>query len=1071
MGLTRLAITRPLAILMLILGIVLMGVVSYTRLKIDRLPPISVPFLSVNIGYPGASPEDVESLILQPLEDALGGVPGAISLQATAREGSGSVNIQLSEEANLDAALVDVQRRLASIAPQLPKDAGDPRVNKFDPNASPVMNLALTGSELKQLFDLANDVVMPKLLSIPGVADVNLSGGLQREIQVRLDVAKLTGYGISVDQVTSALQRENVSSPAGRLDQGRTSLAVRSMGLFQKTDDLANLIVGTRNNSPVYLRNVATIVDTNKEPSRYLRFDGEEAVGLSVTKQSDANTIQVAAAVKAALGPLTVAMPPGSKLVVVTDNSRFVRRSRDAVQSDLFLAAFLTASVLLLFLHTWRNTLIVLLSIPTSLIATFLVMYAFGFSLNIMTLMALAMTIGVLVDDSIVVLENIHRHLHQGAAPMAAAIAGRSEIGLAAIAITFTDIVVYLPVAFMQGNVGQLFQQYGITVATATLFSLFVSFTLTPMLASRWLKTRDEDVGTGPWSRFTRGWERAFDAFSNSYGSLMGRLLGARMRLVVVGIAAVAVGISVWMPFAHVLGTEFAPQEDDGIFSVNLQMPTGTSLAATNEAAHLLEDRIQKELPELVSMFSSAGGGGGFNSNTNNANITVEVVDKSHRSRSLDAIREQVRLFARTIPEASVRTNVQNPLPAGQNVINISLLGDDLTVLGQLSDQVAKVAEETPGVSGTRASFQPQQPEVRFSVDRERASAAGITATQAGAALRTVLQGSTVSQLRAEGEPALDITVIGEGSTTLTPAALSNVPVGITRSGAMVSLAQVARLQNGRSPVQISRLDRKRTVSVNADVTGRTVGDVARDLRANLTQVAMPPGYRWDIQGTVQRLDQAFAGLFAALMLSVLLIYMLLVALYESLLTPLSIMFSLPVALLGAFVGLLVTGNTLNIFSIIGVIALMGLVAKNAILLVDYTNTLRQRGLARNEALMEAGRARLRPIIMTSATVVAAMMPLAFKFEAGAESRAPMAVVIVGGVISSTVLTLGLVPVMYTILDDLQRFLKLPAEFRWPWHQRSPALDFVPVEAHVAAPARPLALPTTMERTSGGGGD
>ena len=1069
MGLTRLAINRPLAILMLILGIVLMGAVSYSRLKIDRLPPISVPFLSVNIGYPGASPEDVESLILQPLENALGGVPGATSLQATAREGAGSVFIQLTEDANLDQALIDVQRRLAAIAPQLPKDAGDPRVNKFDPNASPVMNLALTGSELEQLFDLANDVVMPKLLSIPGVADVNLSGGLQREIQVRLDISKLTGYGITVDQVTTALQRENISSPAGKLDQGRTSLAVRSISLFQKSEDLSTLIVGTKNNSPVYLRNVATIVDANKEPTRFLRFDGEEAVGLSITKQSDANTIQVAGAVRTALGPLTVAMPPGSKLVVVNDNSRFVRRSRDAVQSDLFLAAFLTASVLLLFLHTWRNTLIVLLAIPTSLIATFLVMYAFGFSLNIMTLMALAMTIGVLVDDSIVVLENIHRHLHQGEEPVQAALSGRSEIGLAAMAITLTDIVVYLPVAFMQGNVGQLFQQYGITVATATFFSLFVSFTLTPMLASRWLKTRDETEGSGLWSRFTRAWERGFDAISNSYGTFMGRLLG--MRPLVVGIAVVAVGVSIAMPMAHVLGTEFAPQEDDGLFSVNLQMPTGASLAATNEAARLLEDRIQKEVPELVSMFASVGGGGGFNSGANNANITVEVVEKSKRSRPLDAIREQVRLFARTIPEASVRTSVQNPLPAGQNVIGISLLGDDLTTLGQLSDQVAKVAEETNGVSGTRASFQPQQPEVRFSVDRERASAAGITATQAGAALRTVLQGTTVSQLRAEGESAVDITVIGEGATTLAPAALSGVPVGITRAGNVVSLGQVAKLQNGRSPVQISRLDRKRTVSVNADVSGRTVGDVARDLRANLGKVAMPPGYRWDIQGTVQRLDQAFAGLFAALMLSVLLIYMLLVALYESWLSPLVIMFSLPVALLGAFVGLLATGNTLNIFSIIGIIALMGLVAKNAILLVDYTNTLRMRGMARNQALMEAGRARLRPILMTSATVVAAMTPLAFKFEAGAESRAPMAVVIIGGVISSTLLTLGLVPVMYTILDDLQRALRIPAGFRWPWRRRMAQPAAVPGETAGGLAPRPITVPAGMERSTGGGGD
>lgn len=1065
MGLTRLAITRPLAILMLILGIVLMGAVSYTRLKVDRLPPITIPFLSVNIGYPGASPEDVESLILEPLEDALAGVPGALSLSSTAREGSGSVNIQLTENTNLDQSLTEVQRRLAAIAPQLPKDANDPRISKFDPNASPVMNLALTGGDQQQLYELANDVILPKLLSIPGVADVDLSGGLQREVQIRVDPVKLVGHGVTVDQITSALQRENISSPAGRLDQGTTSLSVRSIGLFQKPEELGNLIIGTaRNGSPIYLRNIATVVDTNRERTRFLRYDGEDAVGLSITKQSDANTIQVAEAVRAALGPLTLALPVGSKLLVVNDSSRFVRRSLDAVQFDLGLAAFLTATVLLLFLHTLRNTVIVLLSIPTSLIATTLVMYLFGFSLNVMTLMALAMTIGILVDDSIVVLENIHRHLHRGEEPKQAAISGRSEIGLAAMAITFTDIVVYLPVAFMQGNVGQLFQQYGITVATATMFSLLVSFTLTPMLASRWLKQREEE-STNPlgrlWGGVAQRWERGFDALSDGYARTLGRVL--RVRLAVVGLAVIAVGFSVWLPLTNKIGVEYAPQEDDGQFTAQLTLPTGSSLASLDEAARMLEAKVLK-IPEVESVYTSVGGGqGGFVGG--NASLTIVVGEKSHRKRSIEAIMAEVRGFARQIPEATVRTSVQNPLPGGRSFIGINLLGDDLATLGGLSEQVIKVAQDTPGIASATSSFQAQQAEVRFSVDRERASAAGISASQAASALRTMLQGTVVSQLRADGVPAVDIRVMGDGSTNLTPAALSGVPVGTGRNGSVVTLGQVSRLQNARSPVQIQRLDRKRTVSLNASVEGRPVGDAARDLRANLATVPMPPGYRWDIRGTVQQLDQAIAGLTAALALSVLLIYMLLVALYESWLYPLSIMFSLPVALLGAFVGLMATGNTINIFSIIGVIALMGLVAKNAILLVDFTNTLRARGLARNEALMEAGRARLRPIVMTSTTVVVAMLPLAFKLESGAESRAPMAVVIIGGVISSTLLTLGLVPVMYTILDDVQHRLRIPSTFRWPWH-RAPALEPIPVPAGAGPAAGPITLSTTLEASN-----
>ena len=412
MGLTRLALYRPLAILMLILGIVFMGVVARSRLGVERLPNIEIPFVSVDVSYPGASSEDVEAQVVEPIENALAGVSGAQILSGSSREGSGSVNVQLAEGTNVDQALIEVQRRVAAIQSRLPKDAGDPRIGKFDPNSSPIMNLVLTGEDQASLYQLATDVIQPKLLSIPGVANVNVSGGLRREIQVQIDIAKLAGYGISVDQITSALQRENISAPAGAITQGSNSLSVRSYGLFQKPEDLNSLVVAsTKGGIPIYLRNVATVVDTYKDRTNYLRFNGADAVGLSIQKESNANTLEVADSVRAGMEAFKPGLPMGAQLLVSNDSSRFVRRSLDAVQFDLGLAAFLTATVLLLFLHTWRNTVIVLLAIPTSLISTFLVMYALGFTLNLMTLMALAMTIGILVDDSIVVIENIHRHL------------------------------------------------------------------------------------------------------------------------------------------------------------------------------------------------------------------------------------------------------------------------------------------------------------------------------------------------------------------------------------------------------------------------------------------------------------------------------------------------------------------------------------------------------------------------------------------------------------------------------------------------------------------------------------
>ena len=1051
MNLTRFAITRPLAMLMFILGVVLAGALSYTRLPVDRLPQISFPFVSVNVSYPGASPEDVESLILQPIEDALAGVPGMYQLRATAREGSGNVSLQLVEGADVDKALLEVQRRVASIRNQLPKDANDPRVNKFDPNASPIMNLALTGPDLEATYNFATDVLQPKLLSLNGVADVNVNGGLKRQIQVRLDPAKMATFGVSVDTVSQALTRENLSTPAGSLDQGSRNLSVRSLGLFQSAADLNNLIVTTaKDGAPIFLRNLATVQDTYANQTNHLRYNGVEAVGLSILKQSDANTLQVAEAVRVAMDKMRSSLPPDSALDVVNDSSRFVRRSLDAVQFDLGLAIFLTASVLMIFLHSWRNTVVVLLAIPTSLISTFLVMSVMGFSLNLMSLMALAMTIGILVDDSIVVLENIHRHLQLGETPRDAAMKGRSEIGMAAIAITFTDVVVYLPVAFMQGNIGQLFRQYGLTIATATLFSLIVSFTLTPMLASRWLKHADEHGGGGIFGWFARGFEARFSAIASGYGRALGVALGLRPLVVVFAGVLLVASISV-LPL-RLLSSEYTPQEDDGSFQVSITMPVGTSLASSDDASKMLE-KSMAQIPEIRNVYASVGGQGG-----GQANLQVEAVEKSKRSRPLEAIMADTRKLAALVPDARVQTSVSNPLSGGRNFINIDILGDDYNTLSDIAGQVVEVAQSIRGIPSAQSSFQQQQPELRFTVDRERAAALGVSTTQISSALRSVIQGTVVSQLRVEGETAVDILLTSQSGVNTQSTALGSVPVGTPARG-LVPLSQVTKVRPGRAPVQITRVDRKRSVQVSAAVTDRPVGDVATDLRASFDRLVLPTGYRLDLRGTVQQLDAAIAALTAALGLSILLIYMTLVALYESWLYPAAIMFSLPVSVVGAFGGLMLTGNTLNIFSMIGMIALMGLAAKNAILLVDYTGTLRARGYARNAALMEAGRTRLRPIVMTSCTVIAAMSPLVAKLEAGAESRAPMAVVIIGGVVSSTLLTLFVVPVMYTLLDDMQARFHLPIGFRWPWRrqQAAPGAGLAGEPAHrMPAPAAPL---------------
>ncbi|MBI3965881.1 MAG: efflux RND transporter permease subunit [Chloroflexi bacterium] len=1045
MGITRLALTRPLAILMFILGFILMGAVSYRMLTVDRFPRISFPFVNVSVTYAGAAPEDVEELVVKPLEAAVSGIPGLDTVDATASAGRATINIRLVEGSDADKAAIDVERRVAAVRSRLPEDVSAPSVNKADPQAQPILNIVLTGRRPPEdLYQLATDVVQPSLQAILGVADVQVSGGLQKEIRVAVDYRKLEAYGLSVQHVNTALSRENVSLPGGTLDSGRRTVAVRAFGLYQKPEDLESLIIGTGvSGSSILLKDVAKVSSGYKDRTRIVRYStkeqfGQDAIGLNVVKQSDANTIEVAASVRRALTRIESTLPPGVSLSVTNDTSRYVRRSIDAIQYDLGLAIFLTATVLILFLHSWRNTIIVVLAIPTSLITTFLFMYAFGFSLNLMSMMALAMTIGILVDDSIVVLENIHRHLELGEHPMVAALKGRSEIGLAAIAITLTDVIVYLPVGFMQGNIGRLFREYGLTMAIATLLSLMVSFTLTPMLASRWLSSHQPDHDHGPKrrsfaDRFKGVWDRGFDAIASGYGNVLGWSLGRRPIILMVGVLAVVAAYS-FIQF-NLLGLEYAPQEDDNQFSVSVSMPPATNLATTDTNTKVLEQRIA-QIPEVEAIFTSIGGGGGFFAaqNQRTANLSVQLVEKDHRSRTIWQVTNDVRRLSANIPEMTARPSVASSLQGGGggNNLSIRLIGEDLNELNKLAAQVEEIIKEVPGVADTQNSSLSRDPEIRAIIDRSRAADLGVTAQQIAQALRTSIQGTVVTQFRPEGQSQIDVTLIAADADRLDFNRLADVPLSSSRGGT-VRLGQVAKLERSEGPTQIQRTNRQRVLTVSGVVQGRPLGDVARDARQALSRFPLPPGYQLQFSGAVQQLNLALAALGGALVLSILLIYMLMVALYESWLYPLAIMFSLPVSLIGAFGLLMITGNTLNIFSIIGIIMLMGLVAKNAILLVDFTNTLRERGLERFEAIVEAGRTRLRPIVMTTATVIFAMLPLATSHEAGSESRAPMAVVVIGGSISSTLLTLVLVPVVYTYLDDLQHVFG-----RWR-HRRQPA--------------------------------
>ncbi len=886
------------------------------------------------------------------------------------------------------------------------------------------MNIAMSGRRsLVDLYSLAEDDVLPRLQSVAGVADVTISGGLRREIQVKVDPDRLRAYSLTVQSVQNALTRENVSTPSGRLTEGTTSVAVRSSSQFRTLDDLRNLQVQITP-TVVRLRDVATVTDTFAEQTRIQRYNGQDAVGFSVTKQADANGVAVGEAIKATLAQLQPTLPGDVQMAVTSDASIFTRRSLQAVNNDLFIGIILTGIVLLLFLHAWRNTFIVLLAIPTCLISTFLVIYFAGFSLNIISLMALALTIGILVDDSIVVLENINRHIELGEEPRAAALTGRSEIGLAAIAITLVDVVVFLPVSFMSGNIGRLFKEFGITIAACTLLSLFVSFTLTPMLASRWLSVH-EGRGRGPLAAFGRVWDRGYGVIARAYRGLL--RIGLRVRWLVVLLSFGSLAGAYSLLHYNLIGSEYAPSEDDGLFTVSVTLPTGTSLAGTDAVVKQVEQALAR-IPEIEGVFATVGSGGGFgggSSSSRSASISVQLVEKAHRERTVFDIVRHVNQVLPRFPGAQLRANPpNNPLAGGGGggSVQVRLLGDDFERLTQLASQVEEAARNTPGTIGVQNDSQQRDPEVRAIVNRERLADARVTAELVGSTLRTMVGGTVATQLRSDGQNQIDVRVIGTDAQRASPAQLGAVPLQ-GASGNIVRLDQVATLVNDAGPARIQRTDRQRVITVTANVQGRSLGDVTRDMRAQTNQIATPEGYRIQYAGQVQQQEQAFATILQALGLSVILVYMLMVALYESWLTPFAIMFSLPVALVGAFLGLYVTGNTFNIFSMIGMIMLMGLAGKNGILLIDFTDQLRARGLGRTEAILEAGYARLRPIIMTSCTIVFAMLPLALKLEEGGESRAPLAVVLMGGIISSTILTLLLVPAVYSILDDAKNGL------------------------------------------------
>jgi len=1102
MWLTRSAIFRPVTIIMVVISLMVLGYTSMSKMGIDLIPKIDIPYINITTIYPGAGPEEIETTVTKPIEDSVSLISKLKNVTSTSQEGVSSVVLEFELGTNLEAAAADVREKLSATRGQLPRDIDDPIVTKADISGMPVYTFGLSSPRPpREIRDIADQIIKHRLARVPGVASVGVSGGDVREIQVAVDKGRLEAYGISISKVNQALLAENLNLPSGTFTEGNKEYSVRALGEFKSLDDIENIQLQLQNGVPIKLKDVAAVTDTVAERRNLTRLNGKDSVTIAILKQSGANTVAVVDGVKRELEALTGQrflqpsgllakwqkppamtsglLPSDIRAQVGYDQSTEILNTIAEVRISLVLGALLAVFIVFLFLHNIRGTVIVGIAIPTSIVATFTPIYFADFTLNMMVLLALSLSVGILVDDSIVVLENIWRHLRLGDPPREAALNGRTEIGLAAMTITFVDVVVFVPIAFMGGIVGQFFRQFGITVATATLFSLFISFTLTPMLASRWFRKEDTEEENAAPKGYTGRLFHAFDRFyaglDRRYRSVLDWALSHRAATVFIGLvvllscmgivgggptagagfiklliviavlallglllsrgsgrwalAGVAVVFMLLMQIPHKnLGFEMFPRTDAGRFSVSIEMPAGTALAATDKVSREIENYLldKKRFPEVENVFATIGATSqsSFTSqgrDTSLAEMSVVLVKKEQRKRSDLDIMGQVAKWAGRIPGPRIKTMVTEEMGGGGGApIQISLSGENLEDLTAAGQRTMGLLKKTKGLKDVDISWKVGRPELQAKIDRVALADKGLSTFEVASALRTSLEGSTDSQYREKGLQ-YDIRV-----QLRKPDRFSLEDIGrtlIASNPGPVRLEDVATLSIAPSPNKIERRNRIRALTVSADLLpGFTEGIITTQLKSDLKKTNLK-GVSWSFIGETEMREESFGNTFAALALSVILVYILMAALFEGYLSPFIIMFSLPMALVGALLALVITGATMSIIAMVGIIMLMGLVTKNAILLVDYTNTLRGRGLERREAILQAGPTRLRPIMMTTMAMIFGMLPTAapgvFRLVSGAEWRAPMAATVIGGLLVSTMLTLLVIPVLYTVFDDV----------------------------------------------------
>lgn len=1053
MWFTRISINNPVFATMMVMALVVLGLFSFGRLKVEQFPDISFPVVVVQTTYPGATPESVETEISRKIEEAVNTISGIENLTSHSYEGSSVVIIQFQLSVNPEQAAQDVREKVAGIRASLRKEINEPRITRFDPADAPIFSVAVTNNSdgpqrsLRDLTIIADQIIKKRLETVRGVGSVNLVGGTKRAINIHVHPAEMEALGIGIDQILNAIASENQEIPAGALRMDGTERMVQIKGRIVDPADFGRIIIARRGGQPVQLSQVATVSDGEKEYEDLALYDGKRTLALNVLRSQGENTIAVADGLKEVLATLQSEFSvkyPGLQLNVIKDNSEQIRRSVDNVLSTLYEGIALTILIVFLFLNSWRSTVITGLTLPIALIGTFLFMFMFSFSINMMTLMALSLCIGLLIDDAIVVRENIVRHATMQVdgkfkPHKVAALEGTREIGLAVLATTSCIVAVFLPVGFMGGILGQFFHQFGVTVAASVIISMFVSFTLDPMLSSVWY---DPDMhgnkATTGWyahtiGRFIRWFDKGIAWFSDTYQSILTWSL--RFRKTTIAIAAASFFGGLALPALGLVGSEFVPQADYSESGVLFNTPVGSSLALTESKLHQVE-RVLRQYPEVLHTYSTINTGNA--SGKNAVAIYIKLQPRKERSRGereLSALwrTELSRIAGIEITDVGPQTGIGGDTKA----IRFNILGPDLEELSRLSSLVTEKMQQIPGIVDAESSLKAQKPIIAISPKRDIAADLGIGVGQISNALRPLLAGTAASIWQAPDGENYDVNVQLSRDDRNTMDTLSRLMLASTFTNSdgtprMVPLRQVADIQSAYGANFITRLNLSRQVEISANALGRSSGQAGAEVFAMLNTIHWPPGYRYQVGGSNKSMKESVAYAGGALLLAITFIYMILASQFGSFLQPVTIMSSLPLTLIGVFLTLMLFGSTINMFSIIGFIMLMGLVCKNAILLVDFANQARASGMARAEALLEAARVRLRPILMTTLAMIFGMVPLAFGTSEGAEQRAPMGLAVIGGIIASSLLTLVVVPVIYTYLDDLGSWIRKKWQFNMP---------------------------------------